>query len=290
MSASAEPGVATVHGGTRVLGVIGWPVAHSLSPVIHNAAFRALAMDRVYVPLPVEPDGLARAIEGLRSLGFEGANVTMPHKEQSADLADELSDDARLLHAVNTLVLSERTVMGENTDVIGFERFLRDDTEFDPDGAEALILGAGGAARAVALALARCGASSVTVAVRDIAGAAALVEMMDGTACAGGACRVPGGRGTHRRSGRERHADRQRRAFHAAASEAGRGPSPWWTCSTTRPGRRGGRPPNAPARGRTEGSACSCTRPPPRSSDGPVSTRRWTSCRPPRSIALSHRG
>lgn len=181
MSASAEPGVPTVHGGTRVLGVIGWPVAHSLSPVIHNAAFRALAMDRVYVPLPVAPDGLARAIEGLRSLGFEGANVTMPHKEQSADLADELSDDARLLHAVNTLVLSERTVMGENTDVIGFERFLRDDTEFDPDGAEALILGAGGAARAVALALARCGASSVTVAVRDIAGAAALVEIMDGT-------------------------------------------------------------------------------------------------------------
>ena len=113
---------------------MGWPVAHSLSPAIHNAAFRALGMDRVYVPLPVRPDGLPRAFDGLRALGFEGANVTMPHKDQSADLADRLSEDAQLLHAVNTVVIRDGVVAGENTDRPGFERFLRTDAGFDAAG------------------------------------------------------------------------------------------------------------------------------------------------------------
>lgn len=168
MNVSDEDAVAPrVTGTTRLLGVIGWPVEHSLSPAIHNAAFRSLAMDRVYVALPVEPDGLPRAVDGLRALGFDGANVTMPHKDQSADLADELSHDARLLHAVNTFVIRDGRVRGENTDRPGFDRFLRRDADFDPAGREALILGAGGAARAVASALAQGGARRVVVAVRD---------------------------------------------------------------------------------------------------------------------------
>jgi shikimate dehydrogenase len=179
MNASADPsGTAPVGGTTRLLGVIGWPVEHSLSPAIHNAAFRSLAMDRIYVPLPVEPDDLPRAVEGLRALGFDGANVTMPHKAQSADLADELSDDSRVLHAVNTFVIRDGTVRGENTDVLGFDRFIRQDAAFDPTGCDALILGAGGAARAVALALSRGGAARVVIAVRDVTRANPMIKLL----------------------------------------------------------------------------------------------------------------
>jgi shikimate dehydrogenase len=179
MNASADPwGTAPVGGTTRLLGVIGWPVEHSLSPAIHNAAFRSLAMDRVYVPLPVEPDALARAVDGLRALGFDGANITMPHKAQSAALADELSDDSRVLHAVNTFVVRDGTVRGENTDVLGFDRFIRQDAAFDPAGCDALILGAGGAARAVALALSRGGAARVVIAVRDVTRTSAMTTML----------------------------------------------------------------------------------------------------------------
>ncbi|HEY6568063.1 MAG TPA: shikimate dehydrogenase [Actinomycetota bacterium] len=180
MPASGEHGVIRVDGDTKVLGVIGWPVAHSLSPAIHNAAFRALGMHRVYVPLPVRPDGLPHAVQGLLALGFEGANVTMPHKDQSADLADRSSEDARLLHAVNTFVIEGGEVVGENTDRPGFERFLRLDAGFEATGCEALILGAGGAARAVALSLARSGASRITIAVRELDRATAAVELVRG--------------------------------------------------------------------------------------------------------------
>ena len=86
------------------MGVIGWPVAHSLSPTIHNAAFIAMDMDWVYVPMPVPPDGLAAALAGLPALGFAGANVTMPHKTEAAELSDTRSEDAERLAAVNTVV------------------------------------------------------------------------------------------------------------------------------------------------------------------------------------------
>jgi shikimate dehydrogenase len=169
-----------VSGGTRTIGVIGWPVSHSLSPVIHNAAFRALGMDRIYVPLPVPPGSVGEALEGLMALGFEGANVTMPHKTQVAERVDELSDDARVLNAVNTIVVGPAATVGHNTDVTGFDRFLRQDEGFDPAGRSVLIYGAGGAARACALALARSGADSIVVSVRDPSRAAGVREAMDG--------------------------------------------------------------------------------------------------------------
>jgi shikimate dehydrogenase len=156
-----------VRGSTRKVGVIGWPVGHSLSPVIHNAAFDALGMDWVYVPLPVATAQLPAALEGLGALGFAGANVTMPHKTRAAELIPDLSDDAHLLRAVNTIVVGTDGPAGHNTDAIGFERFLREDAGFDPSGRTALLFGAGGGARACALALSRGGLAEISVAVRE---------------------------------------------------------------------------------------------------------------------------
>jgi shikimate dehydrogenase len=156
-----------VRGSTRKVGVIGWPIEHTLSPVIHNAAFVALAMDWVYVPLPVAAARLPAALDGLGALGFAGANVTMPHKTRSAELVPDLSHDARLLRAVNTIVVGTDGLAGHNTDALGFERFLREDTGFDPSGRAALLFGAGGGARACALALSRGGLAKLSVAVRE---------------------------------------------------------------------------------------------------------------------------
>lgn len=171
-----------LRGTTHVVGVIGWPVAHSLSPAIHNAAFLAMDMDWVYVPLPVAPGQVGTAIEGLRGLGIVGANVTMPHKTEVADRLEELSDDAARLHAVNTIVVGADGVAGHNTDASGFDRFLRRDAGFDPSGRAGLIYGAGGAARACALALARGGLRSLTVVLRDTSRVAPLVAALDGLA------------------------------------------------------------------------------------------------------------
>jgi shikimate dehydrogenase len=175
-----EPANLQVSGRTRTVGIIGWPVAHSLSPQIHNAAFRALGLDWVYVPLPVEPSDVTEAFHGLMALGFAGANVTMPHKTVAAEVADTLSDDARRLRAVNTFVVEGSTLQGHNTDAPGFDRFLRHDAGFDPRGRSVLIFGAGGAARACALALARGGVASLVVAARDPARTESLEAAIDG--------------------------------------------------------------------------------------------------------------
>jgi shikimate dehydrogenase len=176
MSASAE---VRIGGGTHVVGIIGWPVSHSLSPAIHNAGFAAAGLDWVYLPLPVRPEWLQPALIGLVPLGFAGANVTMPHKTEAAELIQHRSDDATLLQAVNTIAVRGGELEGHNTDVAGFDRFLRRDAGFDPAGRSALVYGAGGAARACALALARAGLAGLTVAVRDEARAAPLVKIVE---------------------------------------------------------------------------------------------------------------
>ena len=167
-------------GSTRVVGVIGWPVEHSLSPAIHNAAFAALEMDWVYVPMPVPPGAVAEAVEGLGALGFVGANVTMPHKTDVADVVDELSEDAARLRAVNTILVGANAISGHNTDAPGFDRFLRRDAGFEPAGRSALLFGAGGAARACALALARAGLAELTVALREPSRADGLRAAVEG--------------------------------------------------------------------------------------------------------------
>ena len=96
----------TIAGSTVLTGIIGWPVAHSLSPAMHNAAFGALGLDMAYVPLPVASRQLEAAVGGLRALGFRGANVTMPHKAAVLPFLDHVSDDARLIAAVNTIVVA----------------------------------------------------------------------------------------------------------------------------------------------------------------------------------------
>ena len=179
MPASADP--PPIGGATHVVGVIGWPVAHSLSPAIHNAAFATLGLDWVYVPLPVAPGNLRAAADGLVTLGFRGANVTMPHKTESAALADDLAEEARRLRAVNTFVVTGERLHGHNTDAPGFDRFLRRDVGFDPRGRSALVFGAGGVARAVAFALASAGVGELSVAVREAARAAELLEAVEGT-------------------------------------------------------------------------------------------------------------
>ncbi|HVH52854.1 MAG TPA: shikimate dehydrogenase [Actinomycetota bacterium] len=167
-------------GSTRTVGIIGWPVQDSLSPLIHNAAFAALGMDWAYVPLPVSPGDLEAALAGLPAMGFSGANVTMPHKTDVARLVRDLSEDAQLLRAVNTLVTGAAGLVGHNTDAPGFDRFVRRDAGFEPGGKSALIFGAGGAARACALALARGGLGALTVAVRDPTRAETLRAMLEG--------------------------------------------------------------------------------------------------------------
>jgi shikimate dehydrogenase len=176
MSASAE---VRIGGGTHVVGIIGWPVSHSLSPAIHNAGFAAAGLDWVYLPLPVRPEWLQPALIGLVPLGFAGANVTMPHKTEAAELIQHRSADATLLQAVNTIAVRGGELEGHNTDVAGFDRFLRRDAGFDPAGRSALVYGAGGAARACALALARAGVAGLTVAARDEARAAPLVKIVE---------------------------------------------------------------------------------------------------------------
>jgi shikimate dehydrogenase len=173
-------GEVRIGGSTRVAAVLGFPVAHSLSPVIHNAAFSALDMDWTYVALPVQQGTVPAAVAGLRALGLAGANVTMPHKEAVAAVMDEQTDDAARLRAVNTIELRGGALVGHNTDGPGFARFLERDAGFDPAGRTAVLFGAGGAARACALALARAGLTRIVVALREPARARPLADALDG--------------------------------------------------------------------------------------------------------------
>ena len=147
------PGEPVIRGTTRLAGVVGWPVEHSRSPQMHNAAYAALGVDWAYVPLAVPPGRLADAVRGLAALGFAGVNVTIPHKQAVAGLVDELSDAAREAGSVNTvLVRDDGSLRGETTDGDG----LLDALGELPDG-RAVVLGAGGSARSVVAALRSAG-------------------------------------------------------------------------------------------------------------------------------------
>jgi len=172
------PKVTTIAGSTVLTGIIGWPVAHSLSPAMHNAAFAALGLDMAYVPLPVAPRQLEAAVGGLRALGFRGANVTMPHKAAVLPFLDHVSDDARLIAAVNTIVVADDALHGFNTDVAGFMAALREVVAEPLDGASALVLGAGGAARAAVLGLLRLKVRRLTVVNRSPARAEELIRLL----------------------------------------------------------------------------------------------------------------
>jgi len=140
---------------TRLLAVVGWPVAHSRSPELHNAALHADHIDACYLAMAVAPGELSDAVRGLTALGALGANVTVPHKQSVLALCDALTDEARLIGAVNTLHWTSAGLVGDNTDARGLVASL---DELGPlAGRRALLIGAGGAARAAAVGLARVG-------------------------------------------------------------------------------------------------------------------------------------
>jgi shikimate dehydrogenase len=166
--------------------VIGHPIRHSISPVIHNAAFRALDLDWVFTAFEVAPGRAAAAVEGARDLGLAGLSVTMPHKADVVRALDQLTPTARTLGAVNTVVRrGERELVGDNTDGAGFLDALRTDEGFDPGGRRCLVVGAGGAARAVVLALAGAGAAEVVVANRTPSRAEEAAALAPGVARTG---------------------------------------------------------------------------------------------------------
>jgi len=150
-------------GRTRVLGIIGHPVGHSLSPAMQNAALAARGLDYVYVPFDVEPDRLGRAVDGLRALGVSGFNVTIPHKVEILAHLDALDESAETAGAVNTVRNDGGRLIGYNTDGDGFVCSLREDLGFVPGVGLIVLAGAGGAARGALAALCRAGARRVVI-------------------------------------------------------------------------------------------------------------------------------
>lgn len=151
----------------KLTGLIGYPVKYSLSPAIYNAAFEVLGLNLRYVVFPVQREALEEAVKGMAALGFAGFNVTIPYKEAVIPFLDSIHPEAEQIGAVNTVVISNGKLLGYNTDGVGFIRALE---ERDIRAAEknVLLLGAGGAAKAVAVALARRGAASIAIAVRNL--------------------------------------------------------------------------------------------------------------------------
>lgn len=167
------------NGETTLLGIFGWPVAHSRSPAMHHAAARALGLNVAYLPFPVAPAHLGDAVRGVRALGLRGVNVTLPHKEQVMAHLDQVHPDARAIGAVNTIVHeADGTLHGENTDAPGLVRSL-EEAGVPLDGARVLVLGAGGAARAAVVGLARHGAAEVVVVARRAEQARSLAKELN---------------------------------------------------------------------------------------------------------------
>lgn len=163
---------------TRVAGIIGDPVAHSLSPRMHNAAFEALGLNWCYVAFRVAAGELARAVRGLAALGYAGVNVTVPHKEAAAALMDELDPLSQRIGAINTIRVTGGRLQGFNTDAPGLVDALTKEGRMALAGRRCLVIGAGGGGRAAAFALAGAGASQLTILNRTVSRARGLVEVV----------------------------------------------------------------------------------------------------------------
>jgi shikimate dehydrogenase len=182
MAAASKKNVrASVEGTTRVVGILGDPVDHSLSPRMHNAAYAALGLDFVYVPLRATPDTIRSAVRAMRTLGIVGFNVTVPYKQDVVRLVDRLTPAAKAIGAVNTIYRDGEDIVGENTDAPGFLEALKSHG-VKPRGARVLVIGAGGSARAVLHALREGGAADVVLANRTKAKAAKLARELGASA------------------------------------------------------------------------------------------------------------
>ena len=156
-----------INGHTKLVGLMAWPIGHTLSPAMHNAAFDALGLNWRYVPLPVHPAQVDAAVRGLAALGFQGCNVTVPHKQAVIPVLDSIAPDAAAFGAVNTVIVARdddgtATLKGDNTDYQGFVGSPRS-AGFEPEGKRVVVVGAGGGARAVVFGLLRVGAEQVLV-------------------------------------------------------------------------------------------------------------------------------
>jgi shikimate dehydrogenase len=150
-----------ISGRTKIYGIFGYPIEHTFSPGMHNAAFKKLGMDACYVPFAVHPERLGEAARAILPLGLRGLNVTVPHKEKIIPCLDELSEEARLIGAVNTIEIRQGRLVGHNTDGRGFLRSLKESAGFSPKGKKVLFIGSGGAARAVGFSLALSGVGKI---------------------------------------------------------------------------------------------------------------------------------
>ena len=161
----------TLSGRAKLAGVMGWPVAHSRSPCLHGFWLSQNDIDGAYLPLPVQPENLAAALKALPALGFAGVNLTVPHKVAALGLVDRLSDEAKRIGAVNTVVVaSDGRLEGSNTDGYGFLAHLKASApQWRPKNGPAVLLGAGGAARAIAVALQDAGVEEVRLVNRTVA-------------------------------------------------------------------------------------------------------------------------
>lgn len=174
--------IGTLSGAAKIAGVIGWPVSHSLSPRLHGYWLNHHGIDGAYIPLPVSPDNIEAVIKTLPKMGFKGANVTVPHKIAALHASDELSSAAMAIGAVNTLVCREDgSIYGDNTDGYGFIANLKvGAVNWDPSATSALVLGAGGAARAVVWSLIDAGVPNVMLTNRTIEKAEVIASDIDG--------------------------------------------------------------------------------------------------------------
>ena len=167
-----------ITGKTKIVGVIGDPVEHSRSPQMHNAAFAELGLNYVYVPFHIQPDALSAAIEGFKAINVVGLNVTIPHKQAVIPFLDEISREVELTGAVNTLTFQDGRIKGDNTDGLGFLEGMRETGLDLPQGESALVIGAGGSARAVIVALGSIGLETIFVANRTVPKAVKLAECL----------------------------------------------------------------------------------------------------------------
>jgi shikimate dehydrogenase len=167
-----------INGSTEMVGILGDPVSHTLSPLMQNAAFDAMGLNIAYIPLRVDRRDLKAAVKGLRAMNFLGANVTIPHKVEVADYMDHLDESALITQAVNTIVNVGGSLTGYNTDGEGFIKALEEKIKIDYRSTQVLILGAGGAARSVSVALAKKGVPLITVANRNPGRAIGLQEVL----------------------------------------------------------------------------------------------------------------
>jgi shikimate dehydrogenase len=163
---------------TIMTGLFGNPVAHSMSPVMHNAAFEHLGLPFAYAAFSVAPDQLGQAVEGIRALGFRGINVTIPHKVAIMSYLDRVDPEAAQIGAVNTVIQENGELVGYNTDGQGYVRSLIEELDFSATGKRIVILGAGGAAKAVGVSLALRGAKQITIVNRTLSKAEELAEQL----------------------------------------------------------------------------------------------------------------